>query len=86
MAWHRTSYIVGLRVRDLMSGESVTAGPDWPLVGAVQMMIVHGVNRLPVVDKADRPLGILTRDDVLGAVASSDQVRRSQSPTREASL
>ena len=32
-------------------------------------MIDHGVNRLPVVDGAGRPLGILTRDDVLGAVA-----------------
>jgi CBS domain-containing protein len=32
-------------------------------------MIAHGVNRIPVVDKGHRPLGVLTRHDVLAAVA-----------------
>ena len=32
-------------------------------------MLAAGVNRLPVVDPAGRPLGVLTRDDVLRAVA-----------------
>ena len=82
-AWHR-SRLDGLRVRDLMSGEPVTAEPDWPLVQAVRTMIVHGVNRLPVVDQAGRSLGVLTRDDVLGAVAGAGQDRQRQSPTREA--
>jgi len=49
----------------LMSDEPVTARPDWPLQQAVQAMIDHGVNRLPVVDQNGRPLGILTRDNVL---------------------
>jgi predicted transcriptional regulator len=61
----------GLRVSDLMSGEPVTAQPDWSLVGAVRSMTGHGVNRLPVVDSAGRPLGVLTRDDVLRAVVRS---------------
>ena len=34
--------------------------------GSVWTMIVHGVNRLPVVDQAGRSLGVSTRDDVLG--------------------
>ena len=80
----RRNRLDGLRVSDLMSDESVTAGPDWPLVRAVQMMIIQGVNRLPVVDNTDRPLGILTRDDVLRAVASCHQVRHSPSQMREA--
>ena len=67
-AWHRNR-LDGLRVSDLMSGEPVTAEPDWPLVQAVRTMIVHGVNRLPVINQAGRSLGVLTRDDVLGAVA-----------------
>ena len=62
--------LADLRVRDLMSDEPVTARPDWPLARAVRAMIDHGVNRLPVVDQAGRPLGILTRDDVLRAVAA----------------
>jgi predicted transcriptional regulator len=36
-------------------------------------VVDHGVNRLPVVDQAGRPLGILTRDDVLRAVAACHQ-------------
>ena len=84
VAWHRNR-LDGLRVRDLMSGEPVCAEPVWPLVGAVRTMIVHGVNRLPVVDQAGRSLGVLTRDDVLGAVAGNiDRQRRQQA--REASL
>jgi predicted transcriptional regulator len=65
--------LAGLRVRDLMTEEPVTARPDWPLVRAVRAMVDHGVNRLPVVDQAGRPLGILTRDDVLRAVAACHQ-------------
>jgi CBS domain-containing protein len=56
-----------------MSDEPVTADPDWPVVRAVRAMTDHGVNRLPVVDKAGRPLGVLTRDDVLRAVAACHQ-------------
>jgi CBS domain-containing protein len=67
-----------------MSGEPVTAEPDWPLVQAVRTMIVHGVNRLPVVDQAGRSLGVLTRDDALGAVAGAGRDRQRQSLTREA--
>ena len=48
----------------------MTAQPDWPLVRAVRAMTDHGVNRLPVVDRAGRPLGVVTRDDVLRAVAA----------------
>jgi CBS domain-containing protein len=52
-----------------MSGEPITAQPDWPLVQAVRTMIDNRVNRLPVVDRHCRPLGVLTRHDVLRAVA-----------------
>ena len=61
--------LAGLRVRDLMSEEPVTARPDLPLVSAAGSMIDQGVNRLPVVDQEGRALGILTRDNVLRAVA-----------------
>jgi CBS domain-containing protein len=61
--------LAGLRVHDLMSTEPVAVEPDCPLVQAVRTMVGHGVNRLPVVDSGGRPIGVLTRDDVLGAVA-----------------
>jgi predicted transcriptional regulator len=85
VAWHRNR-LGGLRVRDLMSDEPVTAEPVWPLVRAVRTMIDQGVNRLPVVDQAGRSLGVLTRDDVLGAVAGCSWDRQGQPQAREASL
>lgn len=73
-----------LRVSDLMSQEPVTARPDWPLMRALRTMLDNGVNRLPVIDQAGRPLGVLTRDDVLGAVAAASQEGWNRSPAEGA--
>jgi CBS domain-containing protein len=62
-------HLAGLRVRDLMTPEAATARAEWPLGRAVRRMVEVGVNRLPVLDAAGRPVGILTRDDVLRALA-----------------
>ena len=68
--FHRHEHrLTTYRVRDLMTAEPVSAGPDWSLARAVAAMDQLGINRLPVVDPAGRPAGILTRDDVLRAVA-----------------
>jgi CBS domain-containing protein len=80
----RHNRLDGLRVSDLMTGEPVTAQPDWSLVRALRTMLVNGVNRLPVVDRAGRPLGVLTRDDLLRAVAASSQDAPNQLPGRRA--
>lgn len=80
----RWTRLTGLRVRDLMSSEPVTAEPNCPLLPAVRRMIDNGVNRLPVVDDAGRPLGVLTRDDVLRVVAGCDQRHQLRSPASEA--
>jgi predicted transcriptional regulator len=69
----RRDRLAGLRVSDLMSDQPVTARPDWPLLQAVRVMIDNGVNRLPVVDQNRTPLGILTRDNVLRALARSER-------------
>jgi CBS domain-containing protein len=58
-----------LRVAELMTFEPVTARADWPLGRAILAMDETGVNRLPVVHADGRPAGILTRDDVIGALA-----------------
>jgi CBS domain-containing protein len=69
----RLTRLTGLRVSDLMSGEPVTTAPDRPLLEAVRTMVANGVNRLPVVDRAGHPIGVLTRDDVLRAIARGVQ-------------
>ena len=65
-----------------MSTEPVTAGPDWPLVKAVRVMIRHGVNRLPVVEPTGRCVGVLTRDDVLRVLAAGDRRPPAPGPAR----
>jgi CBS domain-containing protein len=52
-----------------MTAQPATARPDWPLVQAILVMEQRGINRLPVVDAGGRPVGILTRDDVLRVLA-----------------
>jgi CBS domain-containing protein len=68
--FHRHEHqLTGYRVRELMTAEPVCARADAALAEAVLSMAQAGVNRVPVVDAAGRPVGILTRDDVLGALA-----------------
>jgi CBS domain-containing protein len=79
--FHRHEHhLTGYRVRELMTAEPVTARPDWPLAQAVLIMDQLGVNRVPVVDHDDRPTGILTRDDVLRALAR--RIRGLRPPAR----
>jgi CBS domain-containing protein len=68
------------RVDELMTGEPVIARAGWPLARVVVAMEDAGVNRIPVVDGDGRPVGILTRDDVLRALAR--RVRQTAPATR----
>ena len=65
----REQYLTGYQVRELMTAEPITARTDAPLTDAVLFMDQAGVNRIPVVDSDGRPVGILTRDDVLSGLA-----------------
>ena len=66
------------KVRDLMTQSALTASPDEPLGEAVVRMARARIDRLPVVDRDDRPLGIVARDDVvrvLSRVAARKETR-----------
>jgi CBS domain-containing protein len=70
--FHRhEQHLTGYGVRELMTAEPVCARADAPLAAAVLSMDQAGVNRVPVVDAGGRPVGILTRDDVLRVLARS---------------
>ena len=62
-------HLANLTVADVMTREVVTVRASDPLTHAIELMDAAGVNRLPVVDAEDRPVGILARDDVLHAIA-----------------
>ncbi|MFE7812275.1 CBS domain-containing protein [Streptomyces sp. NPDC057433] len=54
-----------LTAEGLMSSPAVTARPQWSVVEAARAMARHHVKRLPVVDDADRMVGIISRGDLL---------------------
>ena len=52
-------------VREIMTAPAITAGPEIT-VGAISALFVDKrINRLPIVDSAGRPLGIVTRTDLV---------------------
>jgi CBS domain-containing protein len=63
--------LAGYRVDELMTHRPTTVLSTWPLTRAVTLMVDQGVNRLPVVDWDAHVVGILTRDDILRAVAAA---------------
>ncbi len=56
-------------VDDVMTRRALTVEADQPLAAAAVVMSQGGVNRVPVIDQERRVAGILTRDDVVAAVA-----------------
>ncbi len=58
---------------ELMSQPAVTIGPDATLAEAAKMMYARRVKRLPVVDDADRLIGIISRIDVLSVFGRPDE-------------
>ena len=58
----------GRKVGEIMTPKPLTITEDMPLEQIVQMMESKGIKRLPVV-RGDRLVGIVTRSDLLAAVA-----------------
>ncbi|MHB8869914.1 MAG: CBS domain-containing protein [Thermoleophilia bacterium] len=59
----------GNKVADVMSVEVVTVAPEATIHEVTTLMADNEVNRLPVLD-GDRLVGIITRGDVVRAIAS----------------
>jgi CBS domain-containing protein len=54
---------------DMMTADPDTVGPDATAQEAARLIHESGHNRLPVVDDDGRLVGVVTRVDVLGALA-----------------
>lgn len=52
------------RVKDLLTGDNVTVNPEVPLLEAWMLMRSRQVKTLPVVDKGNHLLGVLTAGDL----------------------
>ncbi|MFE2582830.1 CBS domain-containing protein [Streptomyces sp. NPDC059378] len=62
----------------LMNSPAVTARPQWTVVEAAQVMERHHVKRLPVVDEADRLVGLVSRADLLRVFLRGDSAIREE--------
>ncbi len=60
----------GTKVEEVMSKDVVEISPDASVHDAATLMADHKVNRLPVVEQ-DRLIGIITRGDIVQAIADS---------------
>lgn len=58
---------------EAMTSPAVSITADTPLAAAARVMRQHNVNRLPVVDDNQHLSGILSRHDVLSALARPDE-------------
>ncbi|MEU9774134.1 CBS domain-containing protein [Streptomyces sp. NPDC047968] len=76
-AWERAK-AEGARAEELMSAPAVCAREDWNVVEAVRLMEAQQVKRLPVVDEADRLLGIVSRGDLLRIFLRRDDAIRDE--------
>jgi len=51
-------------VRDFMTSNPITVKPSHPIFLAASLMSEHGISRVVVVDKENKPVGIITLADV----------------------
>jgi len=62
---------LGETVKDVMTDHHViTIAPDKPIREAAQLMHEGGVHRLPVLDSDGQVIGVLTRGDIIRAMAA----------------
>ncbi len=69
-----------VKVATLMSKPAITMRPDATLIEAARTMAGNGVHALPVVDEAERLLGIITTTDVMHAALESSPRKSTASP------
>ena len=55
-------------VKDFMTDEVITVGPDATLIEVAELLDKHRIDRLPVVDGKEKLLGIISRTDLLRAL------------------
>lgn len=58
---------VARKIGDLMSKKLYTVSPDDPVTKVAAIMVDKGVNRVPVVDREQRLVGIISRHDIIRA-------------------
>jgi CBS domain-containing protein len=63
---------LGQTVGEVMTKNPQTIRPEKSLREAAELMHEKGVHRLPVIDSGGKPIGILTRGDIVRAMATEE--------------
>ncbi|GAB1539340.1 CBS domain-containing protein [Scytonema sp. NUACC21] len=64
---------LGQTVGEVMSQNPITVSPDKTVTDAARLMHDRSVHRLPVLDSEGQVIGILTRGDIIRAMAASQE-------------
>lgn len=64
--------VLGQTVKEVMSTDPITTTPDQFLSQAAKLMHDRQIHRLPVVDSQGLVIGILTRGDIIRAMANDN--------------
>ena len=57
-----------LLVDDIMSSPPLVASRETPVAELSEMLARHSINRLPICDDEGRPVGVVTRTDLVGSM------------------
>lgn len=64
-----------MQVKDVMTPDPVTVGPDEPLRQVADLLATHGISGLPVVGPAGEPLGVVSEADLIAKEAGQPEAR-----------
>ncbi len=67
-----------VKVNDVMTREVVTTGPETPLHEIAMLLEKHGIKRIPIVDRNDQLVGIVSRANLLQAVGDCPSQARNR--------
>ncbi len=62
---------LGATVRDIMSENAITAGPDATLEDLATLMTDRDIDRIPIVDPDGKLAGIVTKHDLITAISKT---------------
>ncbi len=74
----RSVRVAGDTAAELMTAPPIAIGPDSTLDEALSLMRVHASRRLPVTDAEGRPVGVLSRTDLLAPFLRDDDEIRAE--------
>src|ERR1700757_4532857 len=66
-----------MRAMDVMTSEVITVDEDASVQSVAKLMAKHGISAVPVVDKHDRVIGMVSEGDLLHRAETGTERRRS---------